>query len=361
LKATEVAQRSDGAEFPELPILKPTPKPTPLKKPKPQPMLTPMQSAPKPLTTETPNQPVSKPAVSNNGYTKPTNPAVVSRAVLEEVYVNMPPTPIPFKEKKAISFAPSPHKSNLLLQAPIRTDNKPRYNIPPSATQVFLENHLDDFFPSPTQEIRELLSDADDLPSNTQIARELSPEPPMENLNSLPLNRQFSRGLPLKPIIEESQFDDFICTQDLILSSQELLEIATPSQPPPKSIAEPKITKEKPISRAKPRFFEEKEDDILHAVLHESKTTAARSRAPVPQIREAKRPFFEEKEDDLLAAAIYESKMNTARNELVKVPLKESNGNKKKERTLKRGISSASTDYGEDELSGIEWGSLDLL
>jgi len=44
--------------------------------------------------------------------------------------------------------------------------------------------------------------------------------------------------------------------------------------------------------------------------------------------------------------------------EAVKVPLKEVKGNKRKERTLKRGPSSASTDYGEDEFSGGEWESL---
>jgi hypothetical protein len=45
---------------------------------------------------------------------------------------------------------------------------------------------------------------------------------------------------------------------------------------------------------------------------------------------------------------------------MVKVPLKETNENERKERTLKRRISSASTDYGEDEFSGEEWDSLGL-
>jgi len=59
-----------------------------------------------------------------------------------------------------------------------------------------------------------------------------------------------------------------------------------------------------------------------------------------------------------LAAAIHESKV-AARNEAVKI-LQGTNKNEKKERTLRRGISSASTDYGEDEFSGGEWESLGL-
>lgn len=361
-EAVEAVRRPDGAELSELsPPKQPILTPRPPKKPEFQTMPIPRQSAPKQSPAKLPNQLVSMPMATRNGNIKFAKPAVVSRQVLQEVSINMPPPLANFKDKKVITFVPPPPKPRMLSQNTAKPNNRPRYNIPPSATQVFLENHLDDFFPSPTQEIRELLSDVDDLPSNTQIARELSPESPKELLNSFPLNKQFSRGLSLKPIIEENQFDDLICTQDLILSSQELLEITTPSRPPPKPIAEPEFTKEKPISRAKPRFFEEKEDDILHAVLQESKTTAARPQAPIPQFREAKHPFFEEKEDDLLAAAIHESKMIAARNESVEVPLKEANGNEKKERTLKRGISSASTDYGEDEFSWVEWGSLGLL
>jgi len=46
--------------------------------------------------------------------------------------------------------------------------------------------------------------------------------------------------------------------------------------------------------------------------------------------------------------------------QMVKVPLKETNENERKERMLKRRISSASTDYGEGEFSGEEWESLGL-
>jgi hypothetical protein len=121
--------------------------------------------------------------------------------VLQEQFVNIPPPRIPFnKPLKSISFAPTPAKlkstflkSNVLSQ-------------PPSATQAFLEKHLDDFFPSPSQQVRELLDDIDDLPSNTQIAKELNPRQPIDDS------------------------DDMFSTQDLLLSPQDLLEITTPSK-----------------------------------------------------------------------------------------------------------------------------------
>jgi hypothetical protein len=301
--------------------------------------------------------PASRPAISKEDYAKHTLPTIVSRPALQEVPINMPPPPIPFKEKKAISFAPSPQNRKLLPQNATKSSTA-KYNNPLSATQVFLENHLDDFFPSPSQAIRELISEVDDLPSNTQIARELSPELPTEKTTSLPSNTPTTRALRLIPVIEEDNFDDLICTQDLILSSQELLEITTPSRAPTKPDAVPELVKEKPVSRPKARFFEEKDEDLLAAALDESKITAARPQTQPPQARERKCRFFEEKEEDLLAAALDLSKKMAEKQEAVKVPLKEVKGNKRKERTLKRGPSSASTDYGEDEFSGGEWESL---
>jgi hypothetical protein len=358
-EAAEAAQRSDGAAPTELPILKqPSPKPLPPDKAELLGMPASKNIVSKSVPTKKPNQPVSRPSVSNRNHSRPAMPVVVSRPALQEASANMPPPPVPLKEKNAISFAPSPLKPKLLLQNNAKTDNISRYNILPSATQVFLENYVDDFFPSPTQEMRELISVADELPSNTQIARELSPERPAEIISHLPHYKPLTRASTLRPIAEENSFDDLICTQDLILSSQELLEITTPSRAKSDIVLE--TEKEKPVPKSKARFFEEKEDDILHAVLHDSKTAAARPRVLAPQARERKRPFFEEKEDDLLAAAIHESRVMAEKQEAVKVPLKEANRIERKARTLKRGISSASTDYGEDEFSGGEWESLGL-
>jgi hypothetical protein len=360
-EAAEAAQRLDDTELPQRSISKePKPKSTPTP-PKISQQAQPTVREILPRLSGRQILPVSRSADKNHDYTKVAKPAVVSRSVLQEVSTNMPPPPIPFKEKKAISFAPSPQKARLSQQNTAKMDRKATNNIPPSATQVFLENHLADFLPSPTQEIQELLSDVDDLPSNTQIARELSPKTPNGDLDRSPNNKPTVGGLDLEPIGEKNEFDGLLCTQDLILSSQELLEITTLSQAPPKPSMELEVAEEKPLPRLKTRFFEEKEDDILHAVLHESKTTATRSYALAPQTREMKSLFFEEKEDDLLAAAIHESKMMMAeKKQTAKISLKETNSTERKERTLKRGISSASTDYGEDEFSGCEWELLGL-
>ncbi|PMD35621.1 hypothetical protein L207DRAFT_516577 [Hyaloscypha variabilis F] len=347
-EAAEAAQRSDSAELPEIPLHKQGAS-EPIPPSKMDAYSTPDQIAG--MSVKRPYQPECKTAAGGNSDGRL---AIISRPHLRRPSGNMLPPPVPVKEKKAISFAPSPQKAKIPSQDISKRNNNP-YNIPPSATQVFLENHLDDFFPSPTQEIRELLSDVDDLPSNTQVARELSPEAQKDIPDILPPKKMFARGPGPKPIIEEREFEDLISTQDLILSSQELLEITTPSRPPTKTNVEPEMAKEKPAGKPRPRFFEEKEDDILYAVLYESRTAAARAQTPAPGAKETKRTFFEEKEDDLLAAAIHESKMMAEMQGILGSPLKVVNGNERKKRTLKRGISSASTDYGEDGFSGDEW------
>jgi hypothetical protein len=213
-----------------------------------------------------------------------------SRQALAGRPMNVPP---PARVVKAISFAPTPPKPR--RSAPAADEG----NDPPSATQVFLEDHLDDFFPSPSQEIRELLENANDLLSNTQIIQELNPG---------------------KPVDEDLAAGMFL-SQDFVLSSQDLLEINTPSRAPP-----------------------------------------GRDGGSVPaQIQAApkvKRRFFEEKEDDLLQAAIHESKLEAERERRQKEPPKKTSGQTK--RTLQR-IHSAATDYGDEEFSAYEEELLAML
>ncbi len=359
-EAASAARRSGGAASTELPILeKVSPRPVPpgFEDPKVTPI--PKKVMHKPMSLKMPKPQAFTNAINKNNRATLPWLTIDPRPALQEASVNMPPPPIPIKEKKAISFAPSPQKRKLVPQNATKS-NTAGYDTPPSGTQVFLENHLDDFFPSPSQAMRELISEADELPSNTQIARELSSDLPTEKITSPPSNRPISRALRLMPAIEQDNLDDLICTQDLILSSQELLEITTSSRAPPKTEAVPELVKEKPVSRPKAPFFEEKEDDILHAVLHKSEITAACPQTRPPPTRERKGPIFEEKEEDLLAAALDESRKTAERQKAVKVPLREVKGNKRKDRTFKRGLSSASTDYGEDEFSGGEWESLGL-
>jgi hypothetical protein len=198
-------------------------------------------------------------------------------------------------------------------------------NPPPSATQAFLEDHLDDFFPSPSQEIRELLDDIDDLPTNTQIARELEP-----NLQ------------PNAP--QEDYFADLVCTQDFVLSSQDILEITTPCPPPSK----PK-TAEQPISTPTPlptklvkqprrRFFEEKDEDLLHAAIQESKVLAAQKE--------------QRREEGKSIGKVEESKMPVLGKE-TRVQGQEKALSGRTKRAFKRTLSHA-TDYGEDEFHDCE-------
>ena len=187
------------------------------------------------------------------------------RSALRHRSVNMPPPPLPVQtnEKRSISFAPSPPKPRIVYRIP---QPIPKSVVPPSATQAFLEDNLDNFFPSPSQEIRELQDDIDDLPSNnTQIALELE------------LDLPITKASP-----KEDSFADLICTQDFILSSQDILEITTPCPPASKlkPMEQPTSTPT-PLptnparSQTKSRFFEEKEEDLLYAAIHESKLLAA--------------------------------------------------------------------------------------
>ncbi|PSS22245.1 hypothetical protein M430DRAFT_57593 [Amorphotheca resinae ATCC 22711] len=242
---------------------------------------------------KSPNPPNSAPRSVDQEETSKANakgPAILKpqetgRQVLQERPVNILPQT---KAKKSISFASTP--PNRIF--PASTVN--RTNMPPSATQAFLENHLDDFFPSPSQEVRELLEDIDDLPSNTQIARELSPSKPDE----------------------EDPFAGMILTQDFVLSSQDLREITTPSQAAAPERADEYAPSPPPhiASKEKRRFFEEKEEDLVHAAIHESKVTA-------------------EQENQ---------RMN---------PPKTAPGATK--RTFQR-VLSAATDYGDEEFSAVE-------
>lgn len=214
-----------------------------------------------------------------------------ARQALKERPVNIPP---PVKVAKTISFAPTPPKpihSSLAVY---------EVNDTPSATQVFLENNLDDFFPSPSQEIRELLEDADDLPSNTQITRELN---------------------PANAVGDGDLIAGMFLTQDFTLSSQDIREINTPSRAPPGRDGNSVPAPSQVARKEKGRFFEEKEEDLLQAAIHESKLTAEREKEQEEPVNKAPRPA---------------------------------------KRTLQR-VQSTTTDYGDEEFSAFEQDFLALL
>lgn len=107
----------------------------------------------------------------------------------------------------------------------------------PTSTQAFLLDHLDDLFPSPTQEAREL--------SGLSVTEPSMPrgEPPRLSINA-PL---FRSGAVMTqqavvaphtvreprapvPIAEDFFESSFISTQDFMFSTQDILEIDTPSK-----------------------------------------------------------------------------------------------------------------------------------
>ncbi|OBT86505.1 hypothetical protein VE02_04925 [Pseudogymnoascus sp. 03VT05] len=130
----------------------------------------------------------------------------------------------------------------------------------PTSTQLFLADHLDDFFPSPSQELRELLEDIedDDIPSNRQVAREIG----RESVVARPVLVE-----PAQPILD----DDFpwMSSRELMFSSQELRELESPSKVSP--VPAPPPTPWDVRRARKPRFFVEKEEDLFAAAIHESK------------------------------------------------------------------------------------------
>ncbi|KFY53229.1 hypothetical protein V496_07780 [Pseudogymnoascus sp. VKM F-4515 (FW-2607)] len=130
----------------------------------------------------------------------------------------------------------------------------------PTSTQLFLADHLDDFFPSPSQELRELLEDIedDDIPSNTQVAREIG----RDSVVARPVLVEEA-----KPILD----DDFPWTssRDFMFSSQELRELESPIKASP--VPAPPPTPWDVRRARKPRFFVEKEEDLFAAAIHESK------------------------------------------------------------------------------------------
>ncbi|KFY31096.1 hypothetical protein V493_01408 [Pseudogymnoascus sp. VKM F-4281 (FW-2241)] len=129
----------------------------------------------------------------------------------------------------------------------------------PTSTQIFLADHLDDFFPSPSQELRELLEDIEDydIPSNTQVARDIR----TDSVVARPILVE-----PAQPMLD----DDFpwMSSRDFMFSSQELRELESPSKASPAPAPPPTPWD---VRRArKPRFFVEKEEDLFAAAVHES-------------------------------------------------------------------------------------------
>lgn len=114
-----------------------------------------------------------------------------------------------------------------------RSDALPRNDMPTS-TQLFLLDHVDDFFPSPSQEVHELLEDQESEGKDKRPARTAASGGNRSTAPVIP-ERPGKSDLPMaqlaeKPDIVEPAFDFPISTQDFTFSSQDLRDIETPSK-----------------------------------------------------------------------------------------------------------------------------------
>lgn len=143
-----------------------------------------------------------------------------------------PPRRLPLLDLKPNVMAPPPavHKPKPhFLYEDVKKNIQAGW-IPPSTAVAFLEANMDDFFPSPSQSVRELVTDLDDfdMPSNTQVARDISGERHEPRQPQLPAT--MSKEAIKVPTASHTD-DVFFSSQDFVLSSQDLREIDTPSKP----------------------------------------------------------------------------------------------------------------------------------
>lgn len=179
------------------------------------------------------------PVRCNNTFRKPAAPYLSAGHPRPPVQSAGPPMPPRFKAPAGPQLYQST-KSKFLpkhLRTPqerpparqglsTRTDSLSR-NDAPTSTQLFLLEHVDDFFPSPSQEVHELLQDHTWEGKATEPARasHLGRSPVM----SIEMVGEKST-LPTAQVFEPT-LDFPISTQDFTFSSQDMRDIETPSKP----------------------------------------------------------------------------------------------------------------------------------
>ncbi|KAJ4409984.1 hypothetical protein N0V82_009352 [Gnomoniopsis sp. IMI 355080] len=149
----------------------------------------------------------------------------------------------------------------------------------PTSTQAFLLDHADELFPSPTQEARELCEDSvTEAPKAKVNTPKLSidgaifrSEIAINQISAAaPQPRPGSR-LPtlaaLAPAAEDFFDSSFISTQDFMISTQDILDIDTPSKARPVSAAPVlPIVKARPLAPALPAAGIEKNSETVSTV-----------------------------------------------------------------------------------------------
>ncbi|KAI1822521.1 hypothetical protein F4861DRAFT_514263 [Xylaria intraflava] len=156
------------------------------------------------------------------------------------------PTPPP---DKSVS-RPQQDQKTSIKQSPLKPLEKPnpaRENKLPPSTQLFFLSHLDDFFPSPSQEVREIFEEPEckiNTKRNKTASTSVQVSTPstalkkshhVQHITDPPKPRaatvqpNMTTIPPKQPITFEMPF---FCTQDLLLSSQDVKDIEETSLPP---------------------------------------------------------------------------------------------------------------------------------
>jgi len=201
---------------------------------------------------------------------------------LSQRSVNMPPPPPPHKRL-------FDNRSGLATPA-----RKQAFaaNLPPSSTQNFLRDNLEDFFPSPTQELRELrdeepLANLEDFfPTPTQEMRELKEE---EEADKWIRARSSSLQI-LTPTVAYKNCESATPSLKSLTFSRDLSSSNSSSKPASKPRPKTRFFIEKEEdnvnNRPKARFFMEKEEDIAYATL-----MTAGQETPQPSRQPQKRKY----------------------------------------------------------------------
>lgn len=116
-------------------------------------------------------------------------------------------------------------------------------NAIPTSTQLFVLNHADELFPSASQEAQELLEDQIPAAKARPIAgSSLVRKSPKPTPKAMAAHRPVTTSHPRPPFLSRQQMKppplkataplefSFLSTQDFILSSQDMLELETPSK-----------------------------------------------------------------------------------------------------------------------------------
>ncbi|PQE30454.1 AMP-dependent synthetase ligase protein [Rutstroemia sp. NJR-2017a WRK4] len=173
-----------------------------------------------------------------SAFRTPQNNASVSRPSRPQTPRSIGPPSLPPKFKPHVPL-PVPPRNRPPQTRPQFHPPRNNPNLPPSSTQAFIESHID-FFPSPTQEARELSEDICS-PPRLSHAQKTRPTP-------VPVSHRRSNSI-------EDEFS-MISTQDL-MSSQEMREIATSCLPAKVKDSEPNDGK---VSKAEKNSSGKEED-----------------------------------------------------------------------------------------------------